>query len=376
MSHSARRSMRFESLELRQLLAGDVVVSVVEGNLFIRGDELGNQIAVSSGDEPGSFVIRGLDGTNVKMAGSDEGAPESGLVVTGVRGHVHVNLDGGDDAVMIADAHFRRGLSINTGAGADLVRIGAPPETPAPAGEGDPAPEEGANVTVRGSLLIRTGADDDRVRIGSANVGGVIGVSTDGGNDSVLLGAEAPVAEAADDVEGDPDRPVIHAGASILVHLGEGADGAVLRDAVATVVGVDGGAGRDEIGLHDVHASYVGVRGGGGDAGDVIRLADVAARHAAIGTGAGEDRVSIVDSTFGSLAVSLGGGNDHLSIQAVSAARALLAGGPGDADELDDQGGNTFGHLVVTGFEIPDDANTARPRPLARAAGLLARLVR
>ena len=63
MTHSLRPSLRFEQLEEKKLLAGDVTVAVVHGALMIDGDDLGNQIVVSSGENPGEYLIRGLDGT-------------------------------------------------------------------------------------------------------------------------------------------------------------------------------------------------------------------------------------------------------------------------------------------------------------------------
>ena len=101
MNRSLRRSLAFEKLESKQMLAGDVIVSVVEGNLIIEGDELGNQIAVSSGEAAGTYIIRGLEGTTVKLGEDGEPAPETGLVVEGVRGHVRINLGDGDDALTV-----------------------------------------------------------------------------------------------------------------------------------------------------------------------------------------------------------------------------------------------------------------------------------
>jgi hypothetical protein len=107
MHRSLRKSLAFEKLESKQMLAGDVVVSVVEGNLIIEGDELGNQIAVSSGEGAGAYVIRGLEGTTVKLGEDGAPAPETGLVVEGVRGHVRINLGEGDDAVSVTDHRHR-----------------------------------------------------------------------------------------------------------------------------------------------------------------------------------------------------------------------------------------------------------------------------
>ena len=64
-------------------------MSVVEGRLIVEGDELGNQIAITAGPEPGSYAVHGLDGTNVILqpppVDPAGGEPMSTVVVHGVR---------------------------------------------------------------------------------------------------------------------------------------------------------------------------------------------------------------------------------------------------------------------------------------------------
>lgn len=369
MLRNVRKNLGLERLESKNMLAGDVVVSLVGGNLLIHGDDAANQIAVTAGEAEGSLVIRGLDGTTVRLRRADGPAPATGLVVEGVRGQVSIAMGAGDDVVAIHGAQFLRGLSIATGAGADVVRIGVPPETPAPESEladaaGEVDSEIDADVTVRGALLVRTGSENDRVRIADVAVGGVLGVATDGGDDTVLLGAD-PADESEADGEPTEEAATLRVRLGVGVSLGDGVDSAVLRDVASRgLVGVDGGAGADEISARGLKALGLGIRGGGGDAADSVNLANVDARHAAVGAGAGADRVRIVHSTFATLAVELGAGDDALSIHGVAAVRALLAGGAGTADELD-AADNDFGHVVIAGFEIPEGANTPAPtRPL------------
>ena len=373
MNRSLRRSLALEKLESKAMLAGDVIVSVVEGNLIIEGDELGNEIAVSSGETAGTYIIRGLEGTTVKLGEDGEPAPETGLVVEGVRRNVRINLGDGDDAVTVNDARFRHGLSIATGAGADEVNIGNADETPAPALS---AAATDANVSVRGALLIRTGADNDTVNLGNVHVGGLIGISTDGGDDTVHLGAPAPTPEAAA-LDAALESATVRAKLGVDILLGEGDDTAVLRDVAALQVGIGAGAGADEVALHDIRSLYIGVRGGEGDGADVVRLNDVHAQVATVGTGDGADRVIVAGSKFGVLTAIMGAGNDVLTLENVQARLGTFAGGEGDADELVEGGTNTFTRKVVTGFEIPPDVNTNppfRPRsPFSRLVGLLRR---
>src|SRR5262245_35512953 len=109
---AAGRSLSFETLESKQMLAGDVTVSVVAGTMLVKGDDAGNHVQITQGDNGTSFIVKGLDGTTVKMNGTT--APETGLVVTGVKG-VNVNMGSGPDIVDVAGVQIQRALSIETG---------------------------------------------------------------------------------------------------------------------------------------------------------------------------------------------------------------------------------------------------------------------
>ncbi len=97
-----RKRLRLESLEARRLLAGNVGVDVVEGNLLIRGDRLSNGIEVRQlQDGSGAFVIRGLiseDGEVTTVNG------EASVTVDGVTGNVQARMGAGDDVLYVHDA--------------------------------------------------------------------------------------------------------------------------------------------------------------------------------------------------------------------------------------------------------------------------------
>ena len=372
MSRIAKGKLSFEQLEQKQMLAGDVIVNLVNGNLNIEGDAAANQIAVFSGAVAGSLVVQGLDGTTVHLKGSTDAAAASGLIVEGVAGHVRMAMGAGDDVVNVYSATFPKGLSIATGEGADTVRVGVPPttapETAVAAAADATVPTH--NVNVKGSLLIRTGANDDNVRIADTGVGGEIGVSTDGGSDTVAIGAEATTPAAArkaastsSTTTSDSDTTFtetanVHARYGINVLLGDGDDSLVIRSArTRGEIGVGGGLGADLVTLADVKTYALGIRGGDGDSSDAVKLSGVTARHAAIGLGGGADAATIADSVFGNLAVEMGAGDDKLSIAASKATRALLLGGAGSADELVKAADNVFDALIVAGFEIPEGSN-------------------
>lgn len=343
MAHSLRPNLRFEQLEEKKLLAGDVTVAVIDGALLIDGDDLGNQIEISSGENPGEYLIRGLDGTVVHLADdtppAEGDSPENGLLVAGVRRGIHISMNGGDDAVHISDARVRGNVVIETGEGADHVSVGLPPAPiPAPLSEGTASGEADQlvhGVSIGGSLLIRTGEGEDNVRLGGR-----------------------PPQEG----EETQDRSTLRVGHSIRVGLGEGEDHLVI-DAVHArrAITANGGEGGDEINVANTQTRFLGLDGGGGEYADSISLHNVRAARASIATGEGSDQVEIADSAFGMLGVRLGDGNDTVAIGGTEARLAVLMGGDGQEDTWNNLGGNHFGRLIVRGFELPEPVIDGQP---------------
>ena len=338
----SRTRLRFEQLEEKKLLAGDVAVSVVGGALIVEGDELGNQVAISSGESPGEYVIAGLGDTSVHLEGDDAlEAEENGnqVVVSGVRRGVHVSTHEGDDTVIVEDARIRENVTIHTGAGEDHVRIGpAPPPADAIELEEDGEGQVGsANVAIGRSLLIRTGSE----------------------NDSVLLGGRPVPLQDVPVVEEEGGRPAIAPSVVVRGHtfvgLGEGEDSLAV-DAVHGRWGLsaNGGLGEDDIQVANSRFMFLGLRGGSGEFTDTVGLHHVHARSAVVVTGAGEDSVDITDSAFGMLGAHLGDGDDTLTIARTSARLAVLLGGAGEGDLWNDEGDNEFGRQIVRGFEFPE----------------------
>src|SRR5438874_5965486 len=54
------RQCKFESLESRRMLAGNVVARVVGGSAVLKGDNYSNGIMISSGLNPHEVVVSGL----------------------------------------------------------------------------------------------------------------------------------------------------------------------------------------------------------------------------------------------------------------------------------------------------------------------------
>lgn len=373
MAIKAKASRRFEPLEEKRMLAGDVLVNLVNGSLNIQGDELDNQIAITSGPEPGSYLIRGLEGTTVRLGdgGANETpttAPETGLVVEGVRRDVRVAMNAGDDTVLIDDANFRGNLTIRTGEGADTVRVGILPDDgpgidPAdPGAELDEKPAEASierSVRIGRSLQIGTGSGDDTVVVGEAGIGRHLRVATGEGADTVRLGpalrpaSDDPLAESGEPVDG-PAAVAVRG--TVSTHLGAGEDSLVANSVRSRGFRANGGADADSMRLSEIDAAFLSLHGGRGDASDDIVARGLRARVTTIHTGGGDDQVALVDSAFGLLRVGLGSGDDTLALGGVTARAAILSGGPGEGDALRDLGENELRRRHVRGFELPADS--------------------
>jgi hypothetical protein len=87
-----RRRLRLEQLEPRQLLAGDVTVSVVGGTLFINGDSGDNSISISATANADEFTISSNDGGDTTINGG-----AGPVTLGGATGGIDISLSDGND---------------------------------------------------------------------------------------------------------------------------------------------------------------------------------------------------------------------------------------------------------------------------------------
>lgn len=118
------RKPSLESLEDRQLLAGNVLIDTSDGNLVITADALANRIEIRK-TGLGQFTITGLGGEQFRTPG---GFFQRGPVtVPLVRGGICVSLGAGNDSVVIHGATVAEPtaafLDVFTGPGQDQVKI-------------------------------------------------------------------------------------------------------------------------------------------------------------------------------------------------------------------------------------------------------------
>jgi hypothetical protein len=113
------KRLRFEALERRAMLAGDVQVTVDNGDLVIIGDNNANHVVIE-GAGGGNVLITGEGNTTINGV-----AQTTPLLVAGADfDSIVVDLNAGDDTLEINNVEVLD-LIITMDAGADVVRLGA-----------------------------------------------------------------------------------------------------------------------------------------------------------------------------------------------------------------------------------------------------------
>src|SRR6478752_3145867 len=95
---SQGRRCAFESLETRQMMAGDVTASIAHGMLKIKGDDLDNGITIAAGATAGTVVITGV------TAGGSATTVNGGttaVTLTGFTAGMKIDMEDGNDSVAV-----------------------------------------------------------------------------------------------------------------------------------------------------------------------------------------------------------------------------------------------------------------------------------
>jgi len=192
-SHSKKSFLSYENLEERKLLAGDV--SVVEsGQLFIRGDELSNQIAIVA-DESGQVTVTGLRDTTIN--GSSEPFVVSGAINlhgehgrnASFAGGLRIMTFAGNDRIDIQGIELGDASRIVTGEGDDFVRFirsTSRDEFMVTTDSGHDTLNF-VQTRVHGDFDVRTNDGEDSIRIRNSRTWGSTDVRSGAGDDNVIL---------------------------------------------------------------------------------------------------------------------------------------------------------------------------------------------
>lgn len=319
-----KRSFRLESLEQREMLAGDVTAYVQNGNLYL------NEAAGQAGQDNGAAIYRLADG-NLRVEGRSASGQADSLINGAayqdfaVSGSLYVNFGAGNDLLLLG--------SDGTAATSPVfdevhINVAAPQPTNAlfafqPTGPYNLPDNDNViiwGVTTRGSMSINTGDGNDWAYVANSQIGD--GVGTD--NLTINTGAGADTAEIKNllaSVTGNIDIQTY----------------ASLDETDDDVVWFDGAYANGDI---DVFT-------GGGN--DLFHMANSSTLHDLnFDAGAGDDtaeidHVVVVDQ----LMAHLGDGNDALSIDYLWGDKFSFQG-DGGVDRLT-KTANVWGHSLDQG---------------------------
>ena len=178
MQRKAKKAnLRLENLENRNLLAGDVTVQLIDGTLFVAGDQDANGVELTSTSIDGQVVVSGLDVGGAPTTINGESTP---LVIEGVERSVRISLRDGDDVLRVPNLDIDGALLVRTGTGDDSVRIGD-------------AEADAAVVDIARGAYVNLGPGDDRLGISHTHANWMR-INAGAGNDTVVIHDSAATA--------------------------------------------------------------------------------------------------------------------------------------------------------------------------------------
>ena len=285
LRRNTRARRRFEGLENRLLMAGDVTVELLGQTLYVTGDNEANHVEIA-GDNAGNLVVTGLDGETLTGTTS--------VPASGVRSLV-VRLNRRADSVSIQNANIPYAITIVGGPGHNDISIGT---------AADP-------VTVGNDLTIVTGGGDDTIDISDVEVGRNLVLASGYGDDDVRIQDSS--------IDG-----------ALVANLGNGANDLELESLdIVRGLAVAAGTGVDSIELSDVAVTFdAAISTGFGN--DTVTLNGLETRRLSVATARGADVVTLNNVTADAFFAELGRGNDRLEgFGSISLARAMMDGGQG-----------------------------------------------
>ena len=310
---SNRRSRRlsFQPLEERTLMAGDVAVSVVNGDLKITGDANGNSVAIFQTIQQGvpvadSFYVSGFNGTTIN------GAP-IGKAFSGVTRDFNINLAGGSDI-----------LKLGTNSSADVARFRVPNDLRIEMGDGTNQVEL-LYITVADDTTINTGNGTDYVTVlGNFGLG-------DAGN-------------AVDNLQND-----------VTINTNGGMDEvwvrhSFVRNDLSIDMGVDAKSNWVTVANTDVEGDLLIVTS---DGDDYVSIDQVQASVLFVSTHGGDDHISIKNTKVRDLLyASLGAGNDTLEISDSHGGRGDVVRQPYAGTAVFDGGDGVYDRFFATNVQF------------------------
>lgn len=319
----ARRPLRFDALEGRQLLAGNVTTNIWAGHLTLMGDAQANQIQIT--DSPTHFEITPLNGESINGLPAGQSASFS---KASFNGNVHVFLGSGNDKVVVSGIDWNRGVVVNSTHGNNQTIV------------------EGSKIGH--DLSISSGDGADSVSVSRTEVAGLnygVSIGTGGGYDSVSVTnlttmKDLKINAGHSTTQYGPveTKGVFVTDSSIVGNLevrsnanpGWGAHTQVnlVRSTVGGTAQVTTGLGHDSVLLHAMRVQKdVNMNTGAGDDSILLRHSRFGGRpnplvktppKVTVLAGDGNDRVDVLDTVAQHMVLDGGRGRDVLAVQNAS----------------------------------------------------------
>ncbi len=248
------RKLRMEQMEARQMMAGDVMARVVDGNLIL-DEAIGqagrdNSVMISQ-VAPGTVRVAGgtlADGTMSKI----NGAASQDFTVPG---NLVVRLGGGNDSFSCSGVAPPTFNDVNIDVAATAGFINSP----------DKDNVHLSYATIKGSVTVNTGADNDQVGMVGSSIAGNVSINTGAGADNVYLqnltgtvGGAVDIQTFSSLAEKDADNVSLisdNVFGNINVRTGDGSDFFLIYNVTShRDFNLDAGAGGDSLQLINVAA--------------------------------------------------------------------------------------------------------------------------
>ena len=299
-SKTQKPGVGYESLEKRQLLAGDITATfdTVTHNLTLVGDSLNNQVTIDTVE--GGFSITGNNGTTIN------GLPSMTVASPDIRQFVSM-LGLGNDTLKVNNVVLNTFNLTELGAGADTTEF--------------------LNVKAKSNVSISTLAGQDTVKLATGAFAGNVTIDTDRGNDEVWVSNTR--LGVVMDASGNIDPNYVFGGATgggknLRIQTGLGEDVVTLQTLeVDGIVNILTGENNDTVNFHN------------------LKVAD----RLNTWTGAGDDLIAMVQTTCPEKRMWLEAGQDIVQIDQFSQADYWRVDG-GLGNDIVDRNGGSGGILV------------------------------
>jgi hypothetical protein len=343
-----KRNLRFERLEDRRLLAGNVSVSLTGNVLNITGDAASNAIAITSTAD-GAVTVTGLATSGgATTINTKPGAPANQTFYTsyaGYVGNIIVNMSGSgtaSDIVVIAGLSFNGSISVRMSGGNDFVGLG---DFDNSAQLVDPAVNSMlVPLIVHQGISIDMGAGDNHLMAHDVVTNGAAGANFSivaaAGANSISLSNVAVDHGFSLTTNGATSVAIDHMTAnSSTITLGNGDDQLLFNASVIRGdLTIRTQNGNDQISFDTDTITTLNLSTGAGD--DQVSMSNLRViKLATVDLGAGNDTATFDLDTFQGLNLLGGAGNDTFSFAAaqppiqndfVSAGALTINGGAGD----------------------------------------------